>query len=371
MKYCLAPYVQIGFKNHILKIGYGSIQILVDNSSMHSPYIQFAYYLLTPRNDSDMLLFLMQEQHLSETQALEAIQLFKFNHILIRFNGSLDYKSMQSRELLFLNMYADNPLQILQTLANKSVAIVGCGGVGSHIASMLANKGIGHLILADNDTIELSNLNRSFIFQSHHVGHKKNEILFEYLSSKYPHIHIDLLHDKLNTLEKMKQLEEPDFIVVSGDSMGLARLVNQYSYPKQIPFIIAGYLLDIVVWGPTFVPTLTPCYECFAQQHIDHAYTSDTEINQLVLEINKRHTAPATPELTVASASFATLDIIKCLAKLDAVVSLGKRMGYWTNNGCLQVQSFTANPSCNICYQKTINKEELSWVSNQLTNVTH
>jgi ubiquitin-like modifier-activating enzyme 5 len=49
-----------------------------------------------------------------------------------------------------------------QEIRNKTVAIVGIGGVGSVCAEMLTRCGIGSLILFDYDKVELANMNRLF-----------------------------------------------------------------------------------------------------------------------------------------------------------------------------------------------------------------
>jgi sulfur carrier protein ThiS adenylyltransferase len=54
--------------------------------------------------------------------------------------------------------------KIQQILSKKVVGIAGCGGLGSNAAVALARVGIGKLILADFDTVELSNLNRQYFF---------------------------------------------------------------------------------------------------------------------------------------------------------------------------------------------------------------
>jgi molybdopterin/thiamine biosynthesis adenylyltransferase len=53
------------------------------------------------------------------------------------------------------------------------VAVAGLGGMGSNIAEMLVRLGVGHIKIADPDTIELSNLNRQVIANRNTVGHAK------------------------------------------------------------------------------------------------------------------------------------------------------------------------------------------------------
>jgi sulfur carrier protein ThiS adenylyltransferase len=57
-------------------------------------------------------------------------------------------------------------------LKHKVVGIAGCGGLGSNCAVALARVGVGKLVVADFDVIELSNLNRQYFFRNQ-VGEKK------------------------------------------------------------------------------------------------------------------------------------------------------------------------------------------------------
>jgi molybdopterin/thiamine biosynthesis adenylyltransferase len=49
-------------------------------------------------------------------------------------------------------------------LAKKTAAVVGCGALGSHIASHLVRAGVGRLVLADRDCVEWHNLPRQALF---------------------------------------------------------------------------------------------------------------------------------------------------------------------------------------------------------------
>lgn len=62
-----------------------------------------------------------------------------------------------------------------KTLENKTVAVVGLGGVGGHTVETLARAGVGSLILVDKDTISESNINRQLIATTKNVGCSKTE----------------------------------------------------------------------------------------------------------------------------------------------------------------------------------------------------
>ena len=63
----------------------------------------------------------------------------------------------------------DRPLPVRQIL------LVGAGGVGCEVLKNLVLCGVESISVIDMDTIEVSNLNRQFLFRREHVGHSKSE----------------------------------------------------------------------------------------------------------------------------------------------------------------------------------------------------
>lgn len=72
-------------------------------------------------------------------------------------------------------------------LASARIGIIGAGGLGSNCAVMLVRSGIRHLVIADPDTVTLSNLNRQHYFPRH-LGQPKVEALAEILHELDPEI---------------------------------------------------------------------------------------------------------------------------------------------------------------------------------------
>ena len=76
-------------------------------------------------------------------------------------------------------------------LAAARVGVAGLGGLGSHIAVMLARSGVGALHLVDFDLVDESNLNRQHYFREH-LGRPKTEALAEQLRRIDPGIELTL-----------------------------------------------------------------------------------------------------------------------------------------------------------------------------------
>ncbi|HIQ55804.1 MAG TPA: HesA/MoeB/ThiF family protein, partial [Pyrodictium sp.] len=68
-----------------------------------------------------------------------------------------------------------------ERLAKSSVAVVGCGGVGTLVAELLARAGVGRLILVDYDVVALDNLNRGTLLAEEDVGKPKALVCAEHI----------------------------------------------------------------------------------------------------------------------------------------------------------------------------------------------
>ena len=67
--------------------------------------------------------------------------------------------------------------EALDKLANATVLILGCGGVGSSCCEALARGGIGHFVILDKDTIAPSNINRQAIAFHSTIGKRKVDVM--------------------------------------------------------------------------------------------------------------------------------------------------------------------------------------------------
>ena len=69
--------------------------------------------------------------------------------------------------------------EIAQKVLKSNVLVVGAGGIGCELVKCLSMTGFGKLSVIDLDTIDISNLNRQFLFRRHHVDMPKSRTLKE------------------------------------------------------------------------------------------------------------------------------------------------------------------------------------------------
>jgi sulfur carrier protein ThiS adenylyltransferase len=131
--------------------------------------------------------------------------------------------------------------EIRKHLQRFSIAIAGCGGLGSNAAVALARIGIGTLILVDFDRVELSNLNRQYFFRDQ-IGQLKANALAENIKRIDPEVKLQVHALKLNEENIAELFWNVDLVIeafdlASAKQMLLETMMQQF--PK-IPLIIGN-----------------------------------------------------------------------------------------------------------------------------------
>jgi len=101
-----------------------------------------------------------------------------------------------SRDAYISRVLARQPVKDTEKLMTASVGIAGAGGLGTVVAENLARAGIGQLVIADFDTVELSNLNRQR-FTLDQIGMQKVCALADNIKKFNPHVVIETVPEKI------------------------------------------------------------------------------------------------------------------------------------------------------------------------------
>lgn len=128
----------------------------------------------------------------------------------------------------------------LETLASKTVAILGIGGVGSFAAESLARMGVGCLVLVDKDNVDVTNLNRQIMATHETIGKSKVEEMAKRIKAINPACNVICLHMFYTDETAHELFKYPlDFVIDSSDTVTYKiHLIKQCLY-KKIKFISA------------------------------------------------------------------------------------------------------------------------------------
>ena len=123
-------------------------------------------------------------------------------------------------------------------LKDKTVLIVGVGGVGGYVVESLTRSNIGKLILIDFDTVDISNINRQIIATVENIGKYKVDLFEERCKSINPNIEVVKYKEFLDESNYQELLNNKvDFIVDACDKIKSKELIIKYALDNNIPFI--------------------------------------------------------------------------------------------------------------------------------------
>ncbi len=121
--------------------------------------------------------------------------------------------TFEELESLMVSRHTPN---IHSSLKKGKIVVLGLGGLGSNIAISLARIGVGHLILADFDVVEPSNLNRQQYFISD-IGKYKTDAIKNHIKNINPFIKIDTVN-KIIDSSNINEFEDVDIIMEAFDN---------------------------------------------------------------------------------------------------------------------------------------------------------
>ncbi|WP_137170724.1 HesA/MoeB/ThiF family protein [Marinomonas sp. FW-1] len=164
-----------------------------------------------------------------------------------------------SRQLLLPNFDIQGQLNLAQT----KVLVIGLGGLGNIAATYLATSGVGHLILADGDQLESSNLPRQVLYNEQQLGLNKVDAAAEQIAQKNSAVHVEVLTQKLSGELLLNTVEQADVVLDCTDNFTARQAINRACMALKKPLVSAA----AIRWEGQLVNFLydqqsTPCYEC-------------------------------------------------------------------------------------------------------------
>ncbi len=121
-----------------------------------------------------------------------------------------------------------------------SVMIIGCGALGSVVAMYLAAAGVGRLILADFDTVDLSNLQRQIFYAESETGEKKVLLLAKRIRALNPEVEVEVIQNLITLKNGAEYASHADFIIDATDNPSSKYMTDKLSESLGIPCCIGG-----------------------------------------------------------------------------------------------------------------------------------
>ena len=133
---------------------------------------------------------------------------------------------------------ADAMVRLLQT----RVFVLGCGGLGGHVASLLARLGVGGLRLCDSDIFEESNLNRQYFCTESTLGQPKAVATARGLRDMAGYLALDVRHVEADEKNLPDMLQDVDVALDCLDDLALKMLLEERSAAAGVPFVHGSVL---------------------------------------------------------------------------------------------------------------------------------
>lgn len=212
----------------------------------------------------------LEEEKLKLIFGIDTIEQWIRDDVLV--NRCIDYSGIDSRnQAYFWNKGMTNAKEVLE---KSSVLILGCGGLGTHIAWNMVVLGVGTIHLLDYDIVEESNLNRQILFDMDDIGKYKVDVLEEKLHKINPHV-ILIKHkkkiDSEETLEQVIKLCKPDCIAKALDlPVYITKWVDDVCEKLHVKYVTGIMLGTAQMIGPTYSSDNSLLYSDFFEADIEH-----------------------------------------------------------------------------------------------------
>jgi sulfur-carrier protein adenylyltransferase/sulfurtransferase len=168
-----------------------------------------------------------------------------------------EQRDRYSRHLLLPEVGTEGQVKLLEA----KVLLLGAGGLGSPAALYLAAAGVGTLGIVDNDTVDLSNLQRQVIHTTDRVGVAKVDSAEESIHAINPEVEVVKHAVRLDASNIMDILPGYDVVIDGLDNFPTRYLLNDASVRLGIP-VVSASILGFDGQLSVFKPYDGPCYRC-------------------------------------------------------------------------------------------------------------
>jgi molybdopterin-synthase adenylyltransferase len=154
-------------------------------------------------------------------------------------------------------------IEAQQRFLDAHALIIGAGGLGSPAAMYLAASGVGHLTLVDEDTVDLTNLQRQILHTTQSVGQRKVDSGRETLVRLNPTIELTTIAQRADAALLDTLVREATVVLDCTDNFVTRHAINRACVTHRVP-LVSGAALRFDGQVATFDARSpeSPCYAC-------------------------------------------------------------------------------------------------------------
>ena len=227
-------------------------------------------------------------------------------------------------------------------LIHSQVALIGCGALGTVLASTLVRAGVGHMRIVDRDFIELDNLQRQVLFDEHDISQNlpKAEAAARKLRKINSSVEVEAVVADVNASNIESLCHDVDLILDGTDNFETRFLINDIAVKHNLPWVYGACIAAEGLVMP-ILPRQTPCLRCIWEDAPPPGMTPTCD------------TAGVLGTVVNVVASLQALEAMKILAgKLDAVVRKLVTIDVWTGRmRAMDMQASRDQGNCPCCKQ--------------------
>ena len=123
-----------------------------------------------------------------------------------------------------------------QRLSASTVLVIGAGGLGAPVLTYLASSGVGRIVVSEDDTLDVSNLQRQFLFDSTQIGGQKLELALQRLHALNPLIALEG-RTRFAADNAVELISSVDLVIDSSDNAATRYLVSDTCARLEKPWV--------------------------------------------------------------------------------------------------------------------------------------
>lgn len=235
-------------------------------------------------------------------------------------------------------------------VARSRVLLLGAGGLGSGILQAMVGLGVGEITLVDDDTVEVKNLARQFVYGLAALGKPKVYAACDWVEGYSLGTRVVPVQRRVADVSSIRDLARGcDLVVCAADwPANVHLMVNEACFALGIPFVVGGLSYSTLSYWSVW-PGHTPCRLCLEMNHADEAAALPAELRDGVF-IEPPLVNRATGPVVQIISGLMAMEAMRYLTQSDPPVAAATYNVIELADGMATSRSpWSRHPQCSLC----------------------